>query len=68
MAATVVDWLERVADDAEAAAALAALIQAEGDVHPDVTLAPSARTSEGNARWLPFVLPDLTTQDRPLRA
>ncbi|GHE98940.1 TetR family transcriptional regulator [Streptomyces spiralis] len=129
VAAVIADWLERVADDAEAAAArttagsraldeIAAFLQhfletaandmavkaaartigadtdpdtpvqrvttalntlihagqAEGDIHPDVTLAdfyllldnaPTNQTPEATARWLTLLLPGLTTQGRP---
>ncbi|MFI5621420.1 TetR/AcrR family transcriptional regulator [Streptomyces sp. NPDC051567] len=59
------------------ATALTALVragQAEGDVHPDVTLAdfrllldnaPTDRTPQAGARWLTLVLPGLTTHGRP---
>ncbi|MGW4823472.1 TetR/AcrR family transcriptional regulator [Streptomyces sp. NPDC004227] len=48
--------------------------QAEGDVHPDVTLAdfyllldgaPAHRAPEATDRWLTLVLPGLTTRGRP---
>ncbi|MFF8772184.1 TetR/AcrR family transcriptional regulator [Kitasatospora sp. NPDC015120] len=49
--------------------------QAEGDIHPDVTLddfhllldgAPARRTPEAADRWLTLVLPGLTARGRPV--
>ncbi|MFF8772191.1 hypothetical protein [Kitasatospora sp. NPDC015120] len=49
--------------------------QAEGDIHPDVTVTDFSLllgnvaadgTPESAARWLTLVLPGLTTQGRPV--
>ncbi|MGW4240862.1 SbtR family transcriptional regulator, partial [Streptomyces sp. NPDC004749] len=64
------------AAEARAGAALAALIQAgqaDGDIHPDVTVddiyllfstAPTSQPPAGRARWLTLVLTGLTTHTR----
>ncbi|MFD5751023.1 hypothetical protein [Streptomyces sp. NPDC127033] len=65
------------ADEDRAGAAVAALIragQADGDIHPDVTVndiyllfstAPTDRPAADRARWLTLVVPGLTTSARP---
>jgi len=65
------------AEEDRASAALATLIQAgqaDGDLHPDVTVhdiyllfstAPADRPPAARARWLTLVLPGLTTRVRP---
>ncbi|MFF3934711.1 TetR/AcrR family transcriptional regulator [Streptomyces phaeofaciens] len=67
---------DRAAED-RAGAAVAALIQAgqaDGDIHPDVTVndiyllfstAPTDRPPVARARWLTLVVPGLTTHARP---
>ncbi|MFD9504211.1 TetR/AcrR family transcriptional regulator [Streptomyces sp. NPDC060035] len=65
------------ADEDRAGKAVATLIhagQADGDVHPDVTVndiyllfstAPTEQPPVARARWLTLVVPGLTTQARP---
>ncbi|MFE2944050.1 TetR/AcrR family transcriptional regulator [Streptomyces sp. NPDC059255] len=65
------------ADEDRAGAAVAALIragQADGDIHPDVTVddiyllfstAPTDRPPAARARWLTLVVPGLTALARP---
>ncbi|MFD8478276.1 TetR/AcrR family transcriptional regulator [Kitasatospora sp. NPDC059673] len=65
------------ADEDRAGAALAALIragQADGDIHPDVTVgdiylllstAPTDQPPAARARWLALVAPGLTARARP---
>ncbi|MFC9429955.1 TetR/AcrR family transcriptional regulator [Streptomyces sp. NPDC056987] len=65
------------ADEDRAGAAVAALIragQADGDIHPDVTVndiyllfstAPTDRPAADRVRWLTLVVPGLTTLARP---
>ncbi|MFE2972226.1 TetR/AcrR family transcriptional regulator [Streptomyces sp. NPDC059340] len=67
---------DRTAED-RAGAAVAALIhagQADGDIHPDITVndiyllfstAPTDQPPVTRARWLTLVVPGLTTQARP---
>ncbi|PKT67046.1 TetR family transcriptional regulator, partial [Streptomyces populi] len=64
------------ADEDRAGAAVAALIQvgqADGDIHPDVTVsdiyllfstAPTDQPPAARARWLALVTPGLTTRTR----
>ncbi|MFF2503887.1 TetR/AcrR family transcriptional regulator [Streptomyces sp. NPDC058067] len=66
-----------LADEDRAGQAVAALIragQADGDIHPDVTVsdiyllfssAPSDQQPAARARWLTLVLPGLTARARP---